>query len=215
MELHRRHEHSPFRSWQAFSVEIATIVIGVVIALSFEGVREWQHNRALAAEARETIVRELAENKSAVESDVKSAPRRQSELKNALRYVDDMLQAGKTSIHQIGLNASWGDLRRSGWSTAQQTGALAHMTYAEVQSFAAVYDLQDIYVAQQRRSLEHLSDAFVLVEGGVADPETAKKPDLEPFRERLLTMRADIYMEQQLASQLLERYAHVLKDRVQ
>jgi hypothetical protein len=213
MELHRHHEHNPFGSWRTFLVEIVTIVIGVLIALSFEGAREWQHNRTLAKEARETIVRELTENKSEVESDIKNAPKRATELATDLRYVNDLLQTGATSIHELGINTKWGVLRRSGWSTAQQTSALAHMTYTEVEGFAALYELQDLYLAQQRRSLEHMSDALVLVQGGVANPQTAKKPDLELFRGRLLTMRADLYMEKQMATQLADAYATVLKGR--
>jgi hypothetical protein len=211
MELHRPHEHSPFQSWRAFLVEITTIVIGVLIALSFDGAREWQHNRALAAEARATLVRELTENKSAVESDIKNAPTREKELKTALQFVKDVLRTGKTSIKTLGLNSVWGDLRRSSWTTAQQTGAFGHMAYGDVQKYAAAYDLQDLYQAQQRRSLEHLSDALVLVSAGI-DPETAAKPDLEKFRDRLLTMSADLYMERQLAAQLAERYTKVLKE---
>ena len=215
MELHRPHEQSPFRSWPAFLIEIATIVIGVLVALSFEGAREWMHNRSLAREARDTIVRELTQNKDSVDGDIKTAENRSAELKTDLHYVDDMLKTGKTSIHHLGLNTNWGDLRRSGWSTAQQTGALAHMSYGEVQEFAAVYDMQDLYQSQQRRSFEHLTDALVLVGAGAANPDTAKKPELEPFRDRLLVMQADLYMEKQLAAQLSERYAKVLKDRVQ
>ncbi|HZT78480.1 MAG TPA: hypothetical protein VFA27_17660 [Vicinamibacterales bacterium] len=214
MELHRPHEHSPFRSWSAFFVEIATIVIGVLIALSFEGVREWQHNRSLAREARETIVRELTENSHELDGDIKNAPKRTAEVRLALQYVNDLLQTGKTSLRTIGLNVVHGDLRRSSWQTAVQTGALGHMAFGDVQKYAGVYDLQELYESQERRSLEHMSDALVLVAAGI-DPETAKRPDLERFRDRVLVMSADLLIETQLAHQLHERYATVLAEQVQ
>jgi hypothetical protein len=210
MELHRPHEHSPFRSWSAFLVEIATIVIGVMIALSFEGVREWQHNRSLAREARETIVRELTENKHSVDGDIKNAPKREQEIQQALRYVNDLLRSGSSSIHTLSLNVEQGDLRRSGWSTAQQMGALGYLAYGDVQKYAAAHDLQDLYQAQQRRSFEHMTDALVMIPAVFA-PAPARS-DLERFRDRLLVMGADQYMERQIATQLTDRYAKVLAE---
>jgi len=194
MELHRPHEHSPFGSWKAFAVEITTIVIGVLIALSFEGGREWYHDRSLAAEARETIVRELTENRNAVNGDITSGESRRNQVETALQYTKD-----------------YGDLRRSSWQTAQQTGALGHMSYVDVQKYAAAYDLQEIYQTQQRRGVGHYADALTSVAAGI-DPGTAKKPDLERFREHLLTLGADLYMEDQLAHQLRDRYDKVLKE---
>jgi hypothetical protein len=211
VELHRHHEHSPFRSWQAFLGEIATIVIGVLIALSFEGAREWQHNRTLANEARETIVRELTANKNEVDGEMKGMANREQQLKNARHYVNDVLKTGKSSIQEMSLNSNWGDLRRSSWTTAQQTGALGHMLYSEVQAYAYVYDLQDLYQAQQRRSLEHMAETLALL-GSVINAPTAQKGDLERFRDGLQTMGADAYLEKQLAAELTERYTKTLQE---
>ncbi len=33
----------------------------------------------------------------------------------------------------------------AGWRTAERTGALSHMPYAEVQRYSLLYDLQDLY----------------------------------------------------------------------
>ncbi|HZR22567.1 MAG TPA: hypothetical protein VFA59_03200 [Vicinamibacterales bacterium] len=211
MELHRPHEHSPFGSWKAFLVEIATIVIGVLIALSFEGAREWYRDRSLGAEARDTIVRELTANRNAINEDITTGPKRQHEVETALQYTKELLETGKTSLKSIGLNFNYGELRRSSWQTAAQTGALTHMSFGDVQKYAAAYDLQDVYQTQQRRGIGHYADALTSVAAGI-DPGTAKKPDLERFREHLLTLGADLYMEDQLAHQLRDRYDKVLKE---
>jgi len=211
MEVHR--PKAPIHSVREFLIELVTIVVGVLIALSFEGMREWQHNRSLASEARAMIVRELTDNKSSVDDDLKKAAKREQDVSQALRYVNDRLQNGTSSIHALGLNVDWGDLRRSGWSTAQQMGALGHMTYADVQKYAAAHDLQDLYQSQQRRSFEHFSDALVMVPAVFASAPA--RPDLERFRDQLLVMHADLYVERQLATQLSERYAKVLAEQVQ
>jgi hypothetical protein len=211
VELHRPHEHSPFRSWRAFVAEIATIVIGVLIALSFEGVREWNHNRTLARDAREAIVRELTDNEKAVQGDLKGADQQIKNLEQALQFADEILKSGKTAMNSISLNVALGDLNTSSWQTADHTGALAHMAYGDVQKYSAAYVLQSEYQAQERRMFEHMSDALTLIAAG-ADPTTAPHADVERFRLQVLAMRADMYMQQQLGRQLVARYQQALKE---
>jgi len=52
MDIHK--PHAP-HSWGEFAREIGVIVIGVLIALAFEEVARWVHDRSAAAEARATI----------------------------------------------------------------------------------------------------------------------------------------------------------------
>lgn len=209
MELHRPHDASPFRSWQAFVIEIATIVIGVLIALSFEGAREWNHDRTLVNEARAALRLEITDNKRSVDADLTQIDRRKKDLDDAQRFADEILASGSTKIHSLTLNVALGDLSSASWKTADRTGALGHMSYADVQQFAGVYTLQELYETQERRSLEHLSEALSLISAH-SDPEKAPRGDLESFRERILLMNGDLYLEQQLAKQLTDRYAKVL-----
>lgn len=208
MEVHR--PHGPFHSWPEFLVEIATIVLGVVIALSFEGAREWYHNRALAHDAREAIAREIADNKKSVDGNLRAVDERTKRLDEALQFANEMLTKGKSAMQSISLNADLGDLSSASWETADHTGALAQMSYAEVQKYSYAYILQNQYQAQQRRTLEHLSDALSMV-SSVFDPSTAPRSDIERFRTQVLALNGDIYIERQLAQQLSERYARVLK----
>ena len=210
MELHRPHEQSPFRSWRAFLIEIATIVIGVLIALSFEGFREWSHNRTLVREARAAILSEIADNKKSVDGDLSHVADRKQQLDGALQFADDILRNGKTSMHSMSLAVGLGDLSEASWQTADHTGALGHMSYSEVQRYASVYTLQGLYQTQERRTFEHLSEALSLV-STVADPTRAPRGDVERFRTQIMLMNGDLYLEQQLAKQLTERYATALQ----
>lgn len=210
MELHRPHDHSPFGSWRAFLVEIVTIVIGVLIALSFEGAREWYHNRSLARDARDAIVRELTDNERSVQGDLKAADQQVKNLEQALRFADEILKSGKTALNSISLNVALGDLNTSSWQTADHTGALAHMTYGDVQKYSAAYVLQDEYREQERRMFAHMSDALTLIATG--DPTTASRADVDRFRLQVLAMRADLYMQVQLGRQLVARYQQALKE---
>jgi uncharacterized protein (UPF0297 family) len=207
MEVHR--PRGPFSSFKDFVVEIATIVVGVLIALSFEGLREWNHNRTLAREARDTIIRELTDNKKAVDGDLRNLPTRKKHLDEALQFADDILKSGKTAMHTIEIRAAFNDLSMASWQTAEHTGALGQMSYAEVQKYAAVYALQEIYQTQERRSMEHVSSATAALAGG--DPTRLPRTDIDRFRAQLLTLRADLLVEEQLGRQLSERYAKALQ----
>jgi len=204
---------TPVRSVRDFLIEMVTITVGVLIALSFEGLREWNHNRTLANQARSNIVRELTDNKKAVDHDIESVPSRRQKLEKVLQFTEDILKTGKTSVTGLELGFSYGDLSIAGWQTAEHTGALGHMRYDEVQRFAAAYVLQNMYQDQQRRSIADVSTATAAVV--VGDPTTAPRADIEHFRATLLSMSADLLIEEQIARQLSDRYAKVLKEQVQ
>jgi hypothetical protein len=204
---------APIHSVRDFLIEMVTITVGVLIALSFEGLREWNHNRSLAKEARTNIVRELAENKKAVDSDIKAAAVRRKDIDHALDLTEDVLKGAKPDTASMNLAFNYGDMSIAAWQTAEHTGALGHMSYAEVQQFAGAYVLQDLYQTQQRRGFADLSSAMATIAGH--DPTTAPHADLEQFRGALRTMGADLFIEEQFARQLSDRYAKVLKEQVQ
>jgi len=56
-----------------------------------------------------------------------------------------------------------------------------------------------------------MTDALSLV-STVTDPTLAPRADLERFRTQILTMSGDLYMETQLATQLVARYGQALKE---
>jgi hypothetical protein len=208
VEIHR--PHSPVQSWRAFAVEIATIVVGVLIALSFEGAREWVHNRSLAREARETIARELTENQKGVNGDLLAMQKRRKDLDTALQFSDDLLASRPLSMHAVNLRFGFADLGTSAWQTADRTGALALMPYAEAQKYAQAYSLQARYQFAQSRTVEHVTTAMAMLSNG-HDPTKAPHADVERFRAQVQLLMGDITLEEQLARQLGERYAETLR----
>ena len=57
------HSPGPIGSWKEFFRELLTITIGILIALSLDGLLEWQHHRGLAREARSNILIEMRDNR--------------------------------------------------------------------------------------------------------------------------------------------------------
>jgi len=197
-------------SARGFFLELLVVTAGVLIALSLEGLREWNHYRSLAREARETIAREIADNKREIDGMLDDVDKRKENLETALGFADEMLKTKKTDIHTLDVGFTLAELSGASWQTAERTGALSHMEYSEVQKYSRLYAAQGLFAAQQRRTLERMTSAVAIV-GGADDPALAPAKDLEMFRQQVLALRAEVFVGEQLARQLSELYGKALK----
>jgi hypothetical protein len=196
--------HAPIRSVKDFLIQLVTITAGVLIALSLESLVEWNHYRILVGDARDTIALELADNRKEVESNLANIESRRRDLDVAQRMADELLKTRQTQINTMNLSLGIAQLSSASWQTAERTGALAHMAYDEVRRDAGIYAVQDLYVAQQRRSLDGIAAALAFIAGG--DPTMAAPRDVEGFRQQILALRADLLVEEQLGRQLAKTY---------
>jgi hypothetical protein len=207
MDIHPPH---PIHSWKDFGVQLITITAGILIALSLEGVRESIHDRALVREARENIHREIADNKHEVDNEISAIPARSKRLDTALRLANELLKTKHTDIAQISLELEFPTLSPASWQTAERTGALAHMDYAEVQKYATLYAFQEFLAAQQRRALDILVGAIGLITAN-GDPREAPPAELARFREQVVSLRSIPYLEEQMTRTASERYKKALE----
>lgn len=209
MDIHPPH---PIHSWKDFGVQLITITAGILIALSLEGVRESIRDRALVREARENIHREIADNQREVDAEIKAMPARTKKVDTALQFANEILKTQHTNIHAIELQLDFPDLSAASWQTAERTGALAHMDYAEVQKYAGLYTFQDFLIQQQRRALEAMGETIgILTASEDGNPEHASAADLERFRERVISLRSILVIEEQLTNAAAARYKKALE----
>jgi hypothetical protein len=193
-----------------YTFQFVTVTVGMFIALFINGMVEWNRDRRLVAEARATLVREITDNRKDLQTTLVNIPRDREAMLNAIRFADDMLAAGKTNVTALNLHYNLADLYDTSWRTAERTGALSHMEYAEVQRYSKVYDFQDLFVQQQRNILTMLSSASALISENF-DPDKPNLKDLEVFRDRVMQLRAAITVQESLAKRLDELYAEALK----
>jgi hypothetical protein len=189
--------------------QFITITAGVLIALLINGLVEWNSNRNLVREARTTIARELAANHDEVNDVLAGNSLRLKNLDEALALVSLVLAGEKPASASMNLGYNLADLSNAAWDSAMRTGALSHMDYADVQAYSLLYAHQDLFAQQQAKAMDHLTAALVIFSDQV-DPLSAKPPDLERFRERVLALKAGLTVEQQLAERLVNEYAEQL-----
>jgi hypothetical protein len=202
--------HNRIDSAKEFFIQLATITAGVLIALLLEGAVAWNDRRSLVREARATIAEEIADNKKELDGTLSGLPGRREQLKNALRFADDLLKAKRTDLREMKLGFEGASLSTAGWQTAQTTGALSYMKYSDVQAYAEVYDLPALFTQQQRRGMERLTPAIALL-SAIGDPDQLPEQDLRAFRSHVLELMAHTEVEEQLGRALSAGYDEVLR----
>ena len=190
-------------------VQLMTIVAGVLIALFFDGLVEWNQNRQLANEAKTMIRREMADNQRELDELIAEYDTRQGHVQNALRLANELLRTGKSEINQFNVGRSFAELNAASWQTAERTGALRYLDYDEVRRFATVYEMQGVFTTLQRRFIDRFAAIGAVVAEG--SPHDAAPEDLRAFRQQLVALHGDLRAEAELAKTLRGMYVAELK----
>lgn len=190
--------------------QFITIMAGVLIAMLANGMVERSKDRQLVAQARAMLQREITDNQKDLAAALSGYPRDLQSLDQALQFAGDILAAGKTDVTSLQLHFDMADIFDTSWRTAERTGALGHMDYAEVQRYSKLYDFQEFFVQQQRQAVSQLSIASSLL-GPDFDPDKPDRAELELFRERTKALRSALVLQEQFGKRLAEYYAEALK----
>jgi len=190
--------------------QFITVTAGVFIALFINDLAEQNTNRELVESARTNIRRELADNKADLEATLSGIEADRDAMLKAIQFADDMLAKGKTAVNSLQIHYNVADkVTDSSWRTAERTGALALMDYAEVQRYSRVYDFQDLFLEKQRQTVSQVTLAGAPLNANF-DPNHPNRKDLEIFRERVMDVMALVKLQEQFGKKLLEDYAKAL-----
>lgn len=175
-----------------FFVHLATITVGLLIALALENAAEAWHHRHQRIEAQEKIVQEIRENRDHVVHLQAASESEMKDLVLVINYIDGRLAHKTMDSRQLRLGIQEGPLRDAAWRSASTTGAASYMDYTLVEEFAECYKQQEQYERQEEKTL----DSFLRIESFVATskPDELTDQDLreaEPIvREALANLRA-------------------------
>lgn len=151
MEIHA--PEGPVHSFKDFLIHISIITLGVLIALSREGVRELIHNRHLVRETRENVHEEMKNNLDRVRIECSRVKQYSAGLKVLVAAMPALAQQNPGQIStRLSLEGNPGYfLVANSWEAALSTGVLAHIPTAEVEAYA--------YAAQGIRNYTALQNA--------------------------------------------------------
>jgi hypothetical protein len=140
MEIHP--PHAAITRVKDFFLQLLTITVGILIALSLDGLLEWHSHNRLVGEARANLTREIQDNKKSLGDALQHAPEVQQNLQQALALIEARRKHEKPAAGNMNLSYGIVELSSATWDTARATGAMAYMDYAEAKKYSEVYELQ-------------------------------------------------------------------------
>ena len=155
MDVHAPH-HS-IGGWKDFFVHLVTITVGLLIAVGIEGCVELHREHKLVREARETMREEIEHNSGQMKDAVAKLDQQKAVMKkniDTLTRIQENPKDKAAQDAQINAEFSIVGLRETAWKTAQTTGALSFMPYAEAQRYSDVYGTQKDFLDQEDKILE-------------------------------------------------------------
>jgi hypothetical protein len=208
VEIHA--PHKPILTVTEALVHLAIVTVGILIALSLEGARQWYEHRSLATETRENLRREIEANRTELAGYVENATAMQKQLMHAREVAQAVADSKPLHDTSIELGYHGAELQSASHTTAELTGAFAFMSRDDVVKYARVYDRQAIFQRQQDQVFTDFVGAFAgtqLIAGGTRKASTR---ELEDWARALSIAHASAEIAKQVATALNEEYQRAL-----
>jgi hypothetical protein len=212
MDIHP--SQGPIHSFKDFLFHLLTVVIGILIALSLEGLLDWHHHRMLLQEARSNLASEIRENRQRITKGLASAPDAESRLKATIEAIDSYRKNHDDRASKLDWSFGLFPLYATAWSTAASTGAVSYMNYSEVQDYTRVYVVQEQFLSLQQRTLEKWLElqkwSVRISSGGFSKLTNGELSDIEDEASAALI---HTQTEESIAGSLVNEYSKVLHEK--
>jgi hypothetical protein len=142
LDVHAPHE--PINTWKGFVLHIATIVIGLLIAVGLEQTVEYFHHRHEVREAREALVAEHAENIRRYHDNVRGHLLRLANQSNDQRVLRYLLAHPGAPQDKLPGVMTFGEITlaepvEAAWSTVERSEVASLLPPAELRDLATEY----------------------------------------------------------------------------
>jgi hypothetical protein len=190
------------------------VVIGILIALSLEGLFDWRHHRMLLQEARSNLASEIRENRQRITKGLASAPDAESRLKATIEAIDSYRKNRDDRASKLDWSFGLFPLNATAWNTAASTGAVSYMNYSEVQDYTRVYVVQEQFLSLQQRTLEKWLElqkwSVRITPGGFSKLNNGELSEIEDEASAALI---HTQTEESIAGSLVNEYSKVLQEK--
>src|SRR5947209_10413916 len=197
MEIHA--PEGEVRSWKAFGIHIATVTVGILIALSLEGLLEWRHHRHLVELAEHNLRLEMMHTKEEVTRFLASVKDTEVDYQAVVDLVSK-IRDNQGEPHGYRFRAYSMQLSDAAWSTAQASGAVAYMEYPEIQKYSDIYSTQAKLAILQDRFIE-----VALAATPDADPRAWSVARFDSWKQLVAAADIRVRAEEHVAVRLMEK----------
>ncbi len=141
IEVHPPHTAHTFKD---FLIGLLMITVGLFIALSLEGMVGWFHHRHLVHEAEASLQAEIRNNAKDLSGKAEQLKNQQDVLKADVALLSQYIKThNMPKGNSMEVNFVVSKFDNLSWTTAQSTGALSYMSYADAKEYAEIYVLQE------------------------------------------------------------------------
>jgi hypothetical protein len=208
MEIHPPHA---IRSLKDFLLQLLTITVGILIALTLDGVLEWTHHRQLVHEAEANLTTEVRENQAEINKGMQELRTSEQQLKEMVALVHQLQQNRAGVVKNITFSWTLDELHATSWSTASATGAIAYMDYAEVKRYTRAYDLQQRFMIVQNKAFDSIMAVYGLTTLLQKDMKRVSDSELAQAERVLGLALANAGAVESVQSALNEEYTKLLQ----
>jgi hypothetical protein len=203
--------HAAINGWRDFFIHIATITLGLFIALSLEGFIESMHHRHLLHQAHENLHTEIMENQKIIAYDHHLLDSNRRHLLDVIAELRQLKANPKEPHGPILFPWGWSGPSTAAWNTARDTGALALMSYDNVQGYSLVYGQQAN--VQQQAGLYILNQTHANIPLiGTGSASELSPTQIDELIKGCSTSITDIDLLEVLMKGLDENYTSALKN---
>jgi hypothetical protein len=167
-----------WRQVKFFATQFVLITAGILMALLIDGLVEVRREHNLVAEAHAAIAAEISDNAKALDNALPSLDSVQATLYEMLQATDEILANGTTTKAYGNFGLIIPRLTRASWESAERTGALGYMDYAQVRDYASLYSAQDAILAGHTALAGRFTSLVAVGDALKSSDPTARLDDL-------------------------------------
>ncbi len=202
--------HGSGHSLRDFVFHLVTITAGLFIALSLESGVQWLHHRHLLHQAEASLENEIRSNAKELSNSAEQVRTHQEILKSDVKLLDQFMKTRnlpKGSSLEVSFNIT--QLDDLSWKTAQSTGAISYMSYAQAREYAEIYSIQETLDAAEKQAARDAILAigpFVNLRG----KDEPKVEDAAPLKQHIEVLQGQLVLVNSLIGVLEDAYKKFL-----
>lgn len=143
---------SSIRSVRDFAIHIATVTIGILIALALEALIGMYRDHTLVVHTETDFKTEFSENRSSVVDDLHDSEAVKTELEGLINYGQAQILGRPAVPPNLQSVRKFKHLQATAWETATATQALLHIPFLEAGALAKTQRAQQSFNALQDRA---------------------------------------------------------------
>jgi hypothetical protein len=209
LDVHPPHES--IHGKRDFFLHLFTITIGLLIALSLEGLVEWQHHRHLVREAEAGLHAEIKSNAAGMSSVLADLHKQQASLRHDVMVLKVVVATGKLPKDgNMAIDFRIVTFDNVSWKTAQSTEALSYMPYDLAKQFAAIYAVQDsLSASEQMAARDAVVSLGSFLNSNTGDPDPTPQ-QAEAIIEKIETLQGQLLLVDSFMKGLDDQYKQFL-----